>query len=527
MANKILLCISSAQTVAALWGGGRGARLQRCEVFTPDEEGLAAFGVFLNSTSHALAYVAADTVEEDYRFETLPHATGSDRASLLDRKIRQYYRGTRFVSALPRGRTGDKRRDDKYLFSALTNPALVDPWLAALSEHGYPVAGVYLASTLTAALLPALNISFSRVLVAAPHRTGLRLTFYRDGEFYSSRLTRVIPQDHSEAARMLATELSHTRMYLSTLNLDAIDEPLNVVFLDHDDSLSPVVARIAAEAQAQGQGLECTCISRATLTRQLQIDPQHLNLAMETIYLSLIANKPPLANLAPATVTADYRLFQRKTALYAASAAIGAAGVAWSGFNVWHTHDLTQQTEDAARRTAHAQLQYKEITRTFPAAPTSSDNLIKAVDVYRQIVKSIRSPQPFLQIVSRAIESSPEVFLQEIGWNYGADRLDPAGTVPPSRNIKSAAMRETEGLRQSGTLTGEIRPFQGDYRAAIASINRVAERLARDPAVAEVKVTKLPLNVNPELTLTGNTRDATDQSGIAEFKIQLALKPDV
>lgn len=523
MANKILLCISAAQTVAALWYGGR---LQRCEVYTPDEDGLAAFGKFLNSAGRALAYVAADTVEEDYRFETLPHATGSDRASLVDRKIRQYYRGTRFVSALPRGRTADKRRDDKYLFSALTNPALVDPWLAVLVEHGHPIAGVYLVSTLTTALLPTLNINLPRVLVAAPHRSGLRLTFYRDGELYSSRLTRVIPQDNNDAARMLATELSHTRMYLSTLNLDAMDEPLNVVFLDYDDSLATTVEHIAAEAQAQGQGLECTCISRATLTRQLQIDPQHLDLAMETIYLRVMANTPPLANLAPATITAGYRLFQRKAALYAASAAIGVAGLAWSGYNVWHTHDLTQQTADAARRTANAQSQYKEITRTFPAASTSSDNLIKAVDVYRHVVKSIRSPQPFLQIVSRAIETSPEVFLQEIGWNYGSDLADPAGASAAARSAKPVATTEAEGLRQSGTLTGEIRPFQGDFRAAIASINRVAARLAQDPAVSEVKVVKLPLNVNPELPLSGDTRDAVDLPGSAAFKITILLKPN-
>ncbi len=523
MARKILLCISAVQTAAALW---RGGRLQRCEVYTPDDDGLAAFGEFLKSAGRALAYVAADTVEEDYRFETLPHATGSDRASLLDRKIRQYYRGTRFVSAQPRGRTGDKRRDDRYLFSALTNPALVDPWLAAIAEHGVPVAGVYLASTLTTALLPALNIHLPRVLIAAPHRSGLRLTFYRDGEFYSSRLTRVIPKDRNDAARMLATELSHTRMYLSTLNLDATDEPLSVVFLDYDDSLAPVVKQIAGEAQAQGQALECTSIGRATLTRQLQISPPHLDLALETIYLRLMADKPLPANLAPATITAGYRLVQHKAALYAASAAVGAAGVVWSGYNLWHRHDLTLQAADAARRTANAQLQYKEITRTFPAAPTTSDNLIKAVDIYRQVVKSVRSPQPFLQIVSRAIEPSPEIFLQEIGWNYGIDRSDPTGTTASSRNIKPLGAREAEGLRQSGTLAGEVRPFQGDFRAAIASINGVAERLARDPAVAEVKVIKMPLNVNPELTLSGNTRDVTDQSGIADFKIQLVLKPN-
>ena len=391
MANKILLFISSAQAVAAHW---RGRRIVRCEVFQPDDEGIAAFAGFLVSAGNTPAFVVADTVEEDYRFETLPHATGSDRTSLLDRKMRQYYRNTRFVSALPRGRIGDKRRDDRYLFSALTNPALVDPWLAVIAQHGSPVAGVYLAPMLTAAILSKLKVSLSRVLVAAPHRSGLRLTFYKDGEFCTSRLTRAIPKDDDAAAQMLATELSNTRLYLSTLHFDSIDEPLSVVILDRDDRLAPIVGRISAD----GHGLEYSCVNRETLTRQLSVSPQHLDLALETIYLRALAENPPTENLAPLAITAGYQLLQRKNTLYAASAALGLAGVLWTGYNLWSIRDLMQETTTAAGRTAAAQAQYKEITRTFPDAPTASDNLIKAVSVYREIVKLVRSPQSFMQI---------------------------------------------------------------------------------------------------------------------------------
>ena len=319
MANKILLCISPSQTVAAHW---RGNGIVRCETFANDESGLESFPEFLKSTGNALAYIAADTVEEDYRFDTLPHATGADRTSLLDRKIRQYYRSTRFVSALSRGRGGDKRRDDRYLFSALTNPGLIDPWITAIAQHGSPVAGVYLVSMLTAALLPKLGITAPRVLIAAPHSSGLRLTFYKDGEFYSSRLTRPVPKDPKDAAQMLFTELSNTRMYLSTLDLDSMDESLSVAFLDRDESL----AGIAAQITADGHGLDCSTIDRATLTQRLRIDPRHLDTALETVYLHSMAASPPAANLAPATVTAGHRLLQRKHALYLASAAVGAAG---------------------------------------------------------------------------------------------------------------------------------------------------------------------------------------------------------
>ena len=39
-----------------------------------------------------------------------------------------------------------------------------------------------------------------------------------------------------------------------------------------------------------------------------------------------------------------------------------------------------------------------------------------------------------------------------------------------------------------------------------------------------MKVTKLPLSVAPNLTLSGNTTDSREQVGRAEFKLTLVLK---
>ncbi|MBM3342261.1 MAG: hypothetical protein FJY56_09135 [Betaproteobacteria bacterium] len=211
MASKILLFVSSAQSLLGVW---RNGTLERCEILPAGDDGHALFSGLLKVTPRAPVYVVADTVEEDYRFETLPHATGSDRGSLIERKMRQYYRNTRFVSALWRGQIGEQRRDDQYLFSALTNPGLVDTWLGIAAEHGAPVAGVYLAPTLSGGLLAKLKAAWPRVLLVAPHRAGLRLTFYKGGEFCSSRLTRALPAVAQDAVRMLTTELSNTRLSL-------------------------------------------------------------------------------------------------------------------------------------------------------------------------------------------------------------------------------------------------------------------------------------------------------------------------
>ncbi len=505
MADKILLCISATQAVVA---HTRGHGVVRCGIFPSDEAGLAAFDDFLSTTGSAPVYLAADTVEEDYRFETLPHATGADRNGLLARKLKQYYRNTPYVASLFRGRTGEKRRDDRYLFAALTNPSLIDPWLAAVTRRRLPVAGLYLVSMLTEALIRKLGYDRSRVLVVAPHGAGLRLTFYKDGEFCVSRLSRSgAGSDGTHTLAAYASEIASTRAYLATLHLDATDDPLTLLFLDSDDRLLPAVEHVAAEIA----NVQCVHIDRDRLIRQVPMAPDHLDVALETVYLKLMAERAPDANLAPPAITADHRRFQRRNALYAASALLGLAGMVWSGYNLWQARDLAQQTADDAKRTATAQARYRDITREFPAAPTTSANLVQAVEMYQKISKTVRSPQPFMRVVARAIQPHPEVYLQEIRWNATAANTEAPGAAHAG---------------QSGAVTGEIRPFHGDYRSATDVINGIAKRLGGDPAVAQARVLKYPLNVNPALGLSGNTKDASAHAGVAEFTITLTLKPD-
>jgi len=76
MAKKILLCASALHLSAAVWSG---RRLTVCRGFEDDDAGQRAFLNFLRSAPGVPVYLTADTVEEDYRFETLPHVFGADR----------------------------------------------------------------------------------------------------------------------------------------------------------------------------------------------------------------------------------------------------------------------------------------------------------------------------------------------------------------------------------------------------------------------------------------------------------------
>ena len=192
------------------------------------KRGQAGFKEYLAQFPDVPVHIMVDAVEEDYRFETLPHAIGSDRADMVSRKLKQHYRNTPYMSAWLLGRDSGKRRDDRYLFSALTNPELLGDWLQAVVARGLPVAGIYLLPMVTAGLLDKLDVKATNLLVVAQHAGGLRLTFFRDRQFRLSRLTRGDSGKAENRTRYFTDEISNTRLYLHALRTMTLDEQLTV-----------------------------------------------------------------------------------------------------------------------------------------------------------------------------------------------------------------------------------------------------------------------------------------------------------
>ena len=512
MSDKILVSISAVQVTAGL---SRRGQLVECASFQNDDSGAAAFDEFLAPHPGVPVYFMADVVEEDYRFETLPHAVGADRGELVQRKLKQHYRNTSYVAAWFLGRDRDKRRDDRYLFSALTNPNLVAPWLQAATVRSMPVAGIFLLPIVSEGLIGALGIKATNLLLVSQQSGGLRLTFFRDGQFRLSRLTRGESGKVASRARFIADEVSNTRVYLHALRTTRLDEQLTLVLLDRNDTLIEVTDAIARD----NPSLDCIRLTRRQLSSGLKVAEPMLDLSVDAVYLQLLAMRIPAGNLASPTVTAGFRRLQLRRAIYAAAGAAALVGTAWSAFNVWQTFDAYAQMTAAARQTALSRDQYREVTRQFPAAPTSAQNLKRTVEIAQQLREGVRTPEMFMRVVSAALDAAPGIAVSGLAWKYGTGDAD---TAAARRTAATGGPRQ-----QSGVIEGEIKPFRGDYRAAVATINAFTGRLGRDPAVAEARIVKLPLNVDPALALAGNTLDSREPGGTADFKVLVVLKPNL
>lgn len=525
MAAKLLVYVTPSGAAASLTRGGKVGALER---FANDETGLAAFRDYAAASAGTPAFILVDATEEDYRFETLPHASGSDRDQMVERKLRQYYRSSPYCMAQLVGRDSTKRRDDRFLFCALTNPDVVTPWLDTLAALKQPVGGVYLLPLVLRRLVPDIAPKVANLITVGVMPSGIRLAFFRDGAFRLSRLSRA-DLSAETLPRAITEEISNTRLYLHALRAATLDEPVTVALLDLNGQLSTVKQQVATDIP----GVACELINGEVIAEKIKLDAGNIAADPEIAYLQLLADRMPSSNLAKPDITLGYRRLRIKQNLYAASIAAGIAGLCWSGFNLSQQFTLNGERDDVVRQTARVNAEYEAATRQFPSAPTSAENLRRTTELAEKLRASDKTPLAFLASLSRALGPDADLAVVEVLWQHspneiaGPDRGNyqpQAGGAAPPPPPPPPVPGAGGSRKQSGLLSGEIRNFRGDYRNAINRINALAERLRGDPSVEEVRVVQLPLNVSPGLAISGSTSDVPAQGGSTEFKLIVVMK---
>lgn len=510
MARKLVLCATSSLLTAGVW---TGTGLESVRSFEDDEEGQHAFASLLRTADGLPVYLMVNTVDEDYRFEALPHTSGKDRRDMVDRKLKQLYRGTPFYGANLLEREDSKRRDDRYLFAALTNPEVLNPWLRILTASELPIAGVFPVPMVTLGLIKTLDLKEPNLLLVSKHEAGVRQTFSKDHRFRISRLTPI--RAGGNIIESCAEEIRNTRMYLDALNVTHVDDLLTVVVLDQDDSLAKL-----ADAVLRGRrNMQAMRVSPQDIVAKVGIDRAALAASQDALHLYLLGQqKSPDFNLAPPTLTSGYRRHLMSRGVLAASVGIGVLATAWCGINLYQTMSLKSEAQTIANTTRQEQARYQDITRSFPPTPVPTDKLQLTVDVAGRIASMARLPDAVFGVVSQTLDRYPGMRLTGVQWRLGRFGQ------PEGANASASPLP----LSQSATLQMEMTAQPGDIKGALASINTFVRELGKSDKVAEVKVTKMPLNLASTGSLSGSTATARlEHAQASQFDVELVLKPGV
>lgn len=526
MFSKIVLCATNNKLIAGKWQQGK---LLSHQVFGNTPDGLEDFARFLQKNEGTNVYLLVDAVEEDYRLETMPHTSGNSRREMVERKLSQLYRGTVFRTAHFINRESDKRKDDRFLFVGLNQAQFLDPWLQQIKAHQTALVGVYLLPMVSQHFVRRMKEMAPHILLSERLSSGLRQTYLHNGRLRISRLSPFTPESHKALGYFYVVETEKTKLYLISQRYISRETELKMLIPAYQENSQSLCRDVEQE-----HGISCSTIDLAKFAAGLKLEPVLLRDNPELLHMHLLANGVVPDNLAPATLSKYHQVNVIRQVINVSSALILLLGIGFSAWYLKQTYDNKISTQQAELATKHQEQQYQEVAKDFPVTPVPATDLQLVADLEKAIVANAKMPDRAMQILSEAITASPEIELNRLSWQLSNDDnpkdSDSAGvnaisSTNPNPGAVSSFVPDKNFLYEVAFVNGEIRRFTGNYRAALESVNRLADRLRENAQVAQVTVLQAPVNVSSYTNLQGSTTDErTAQATPALFKIRVILK---
>jgi hypothetical protein len=524
--TKIVLCASGHQLTAGVWSWGR---LRSFSVFDNDAQGKEKFALFLQQFPNTSIYLLADSVEEDYRVENLPHTFGGARHELVERKLSQIYRNTVFRVSHFISREKDKRKDDRYLFLALNKVEFLTSWLEVIDAQQAPLTGVYMLSMLSQVILRRMRLVAPHIILSERLNSGLRQTYLHKGKLRISRLAPMPPEADNQLAYFYLVETEKTRLYLISQRFITRETPLKMLLPGLDDS-----SRLICRHIEQEQGIDCERIDLSELASDIHIKSQLLDANPELLHMHLLAIGNVPDNLAPTGLIKQHQVRLLRQGINFASSLIVIVGLLLSGLYVKQAMDFTTASKQAALDTQLQNQRYADVAKDFPSTPIASSDLAVAIEINNTIKQYGKAPRRMMQVLSKALDATPDIQIDRLHWlqTNDVDLKDDDKTlvrVPTDKSGQASVfVPDPTVLYEVGFINGQIKMFNGDYRAALESVNHLAELLKTDSNVENVEILQAPVNVSSFSALQGSTNDEKASLQLAAlFKLRLILKREV
>lgn len=505
----------------------RNDTLSPVGMFPADDRGPAEFNRYLSSSPDVPVFLVADLIEEDFRVESVAHVRGNDRKVLLERKLLQFFRTSEYRSARIQDREKEGRRDDRVLFSALTNSDQLAVWIDCLLEKKIRIKGI-----LSVPLLMELFTEF-RHLDRIPHlllvnlelHSGLRQTYLQRKQLKFSRLLSLTTIRAGSPAEVILAECSHTRQYLERLKLLPHDQPLEI-HIHVDNGAKEKIGGSLADSALLHFHLHETGMAAA----ELGIDPV-LTDDQGTVFLCLMLalRSGRLFNAyGPPPVLRYHRLQRIRRGLIAGTSLIAAVALL-SGVALMIDGFAKRSAQNIHEREARMfESRYRELSNTFPETPLPAGVMQNVVESAELIRQQAVSPVRMMALVSRAATLSPGIRLQQFDWQLSAlagtaDTIQPETDGRGERKIEVPVLVPDLLAGKAGvttTLNGTVYPNGGYWDAQLTVTGFIAD-LERIPGLKVVPIT-LPTQTNPEATVKA-TLDGGDIP--AGFSLQLSYRP--
>lgn len=492
-------------------------------LFDANPDGQSYFERYLRETPNVPVYMLVDVFEEEFKRDTAPHVYGGDRAAIIERKKARLFRDTPYYQAKVQGRETDGRKDDQLLFSAITNPKLINSWVGLLTKHKVPLAGIYSVPLLTESLIKLLpEAGENNLVVSIQSISGLRQTFIQNNQLRVSRLVQLPRYGTEPYAPHIVEEVDKIRRYLNSVRLVSPDSPLNVYFLLAADVYDEVKA---AYRDRGGTGMRFLDVN--SLLAKSGSSRQVSSPFADQLYVHHLLQTKPANNYAGPVERRFNTMRNIRIALATCGILMLAGSSAWSGYTFLEGLEFRQNTLSARNKTQFYTARYQLAREGLPATPVEPADLKMAVELFESLDRYKAEPLEMVRLVSAGMNRFPLVKMGRYEWLVSTDPNASIGTGRPAAanqgviGYSNVSVPEADyAYYQIAEIEGEIRPFDGNYRTAISIINEFAETLRKQENVYNVSITSLPLDVSQDSNMQGNTKSSQRE---ARFSLRVVL----
>jgi hypothetical protein len=486
--SRTLLFLSSESFRAFTW---KNSDMSLASEFPNDAGGREQFSNFLDRHPHP-ACLLVDIIEEDFHQETVPHLHGSNRSALLDRKYEQYYRTTPFRQATLLQRQAEGRRDDEMLFSALTNPKRITPWLDTLLTKHIPLIGIYSVPNISTPLLK--DIASEHVLLLSWEKSsGLRQTYFNNKKLYFSRLTAI--NDSGSFIDSVAEETPRTQQFLKSRSLPPPGEVLDVHIICHAKDRAGLHSKLPGN-----DNLHYTYLDIEELGRRRNSKHNFTDSDATPLFLNLLATNAPSTNYANSDHTHFYLLWQLRRIFYGLAVAAMLTSLSWSAITFWQGRELVAEIEPIRAQTARFQQLGQEVQGKYGSTITSAADMKTSVMLARNLSDYTPTPKALLSELSAVMGDFPRINLNKLAWQSSAAEAAPSRY--PAQVI---------------TFEGELTGFGNDYRKSLDYVKRFQQALTQRGYV--VSALTLPLDISSKGSLSGE--DQANAGKPAQFTLKI------
>jgi len=509
MISRRLLYLDTQRLTAYLWQQGR---LQPEGVFEMRPEEHQRFAEYLRAHPNSHFHMLANVAEEGHELETIPFLQGADRKALITRKLGQHFLGSPLATAISLGYEKDKRKNEKLLLTALTNPAHFEPWLKALQDADAALAGIYTIAQLGGMLLRKLGETGKRALLLTYQDHSIRESFLVDGQPLFSRMVPLFDSSIAGIASRLATESLKLHQYLASQRLIRRSEPIPIYMLAHPQAVATV-----RQACVDTSSLQYQILDSHQAAKRLNLKTLPGDSSSELIFLQLLASSPPRHQFATEAHRHDYRISQLRYGLIGLAIVALLGGFLFSAKQLYDNYSLRQEAASLTASETDLNWRYREISATFPHLGIDNDTLRRVTDRQKELLRQQRAPDTAFLMASRALNEMPNVHLESIEWKLG-DNAPAANSA--ARNVIGELLKSNNEfiiLRGSIRLGPTATP-----RQTLATFEHFVDLLRVDRN-SEVSVLQQPFEIESGRALRGGDIDS-EGAQPRQFTIQIARK---